>query len=190
MLGQIIWVYLPWKFWQKYHRPGSVMAPWSIVSQRLHPCKATLTQKSCRPQCSEWWFCRDGSSPNINQHTVRIHGHTFTQTGQRTWHQLWSCFHHWTVGPCSWWGSGRQTLCWCSSSWSRLCRCCVWSLWTWCVYHLRSKERKLKKIIKILNLNSDQSVTKLNFFNLLKLQNSKTPETWTVLVLDDRVRSV
>lgn len=142
MLGQIIWVYLPWKFWQKYHRPGSVMAQWSIVSQRLHPCKATLTQKNCRPLCSEWWFCRDGSSPNIKQHTVRIHGHTFKQNGQRTWHQLWSCFHRWTVGPCSWWGIGRQTLCWCSSSWSRLCRCCVWSLWTWCVYHLRSKERK------------------------------------------------
>lgn len=74
MLGKIIWGYLPWKLWQKCHHPGSAMAPWSIVSQRLHPCKATLTQKSCRPLCSEWWFCRDSSSPDINQQAVCIHG--------------------------------------------------------------------------------------------------------------------
>lgn len=160
MLGRIIRGYSPWKLWQKCHRPGSAMAPWSIVSRRLRPCRVTLTQKSCRPLCSEWWFCRDSSSPDINQHAVRIHGHISEQTIQLTWHQLWSCSHRWAVGPCSWWGSGTQTLCWCSSSLSRLCRCCVWSLWTWCVYHPRSKERKLENKIKWFSFNSDPSISK------------------------------
>lgn len=53
--------HLPWKLSQRCRPPASATARWSIGPQRLHLCTATLTLKSSRPQCSEWWFCGENT---------------------------------------------------------------------------------------------------------------------------------